>query len=71
VRDYCKEFDWNMPMQPEQVAEVVPYIIAHKENIESGSRIIVVSSAMGIIPKIRKNYRFIMLTARKFLIRLF
>ncbi len=47
VSDSHKDFDWNMPMKTNDVAEIVPYLINHKENLESGSRIIIVSKAMG------------------------
>jgi hypothetical protein len=47
VSDSHKDFDWKMTMQPDQVAEIIPYIIANTTKIESGSRIIVVSKSTG------------------------
>lgn len=46
VRGEHKEFDWNITMQPDQVAEIIPNIIANEKKIDSGTRIIVVSSAL-------------------------
>lgn len=47
VSDVHKEFDWKITMQPDQVAEVVPYIVANEKEIETASRILVVSTDMG------------------------
>jgi NAD(P)-dependent dehydrogenase (short-subunit alcohol dehydrogenase family) len=51
VNDANKKFDWNMPMHVDQAAELVPYIMTNEKKIESGSRIIVVSNAMGDMSK--------------------
>lgn len=39
-----KDFDWNQTNRPEQIAEFVDFILKNSENIESGSRVVVVSS---------------------------
>ena len=40
-----KDFDWSQTNQPEQIAEFVDFMLENSENIESGSRVVVVSSA--------------------------
>lgn len=47
LNDDNKGFDWNMPMKSDQVATVIPYIIADEKRIETGSRVLVVSTSMG------------------------
>lgn len=47
VRDIHKEFDWKKTMKPDDVAEVIPFLIKSKNRIESGSRIIIISKTMG------------------------
>jgi short-subunit dehydrogenase len=51
LNDNNKDFDWNMPMKPDQVAELIPYIIDNPTRIDSGSRVIVVSTVMGDMSK--------------------
>ena len=51
VNDIHKEFDWNMSMRVDEAADIVPYLVMNHERIESGSRVIVVSSAMGDMSK--------------------
>lgn len=46
VRGGHKGFDWNLTMQPDQVAEVIPNIVVNEKKIDSGSRIIVISHAL-------------------------
>jgi len=46
VRGGHKEFDWNITMQSNQVAEVIPKIIANDKKIDSGTRIIVISDTL-------------------------
>ena len=40
-----KDFDWNQTNQPKQIAEFIDFMLDNSANIESGSRIVVVSGS--------------------------
>ncbi|MBI2064959.1 MAG: SDR family oxidoreductase [Candidatus Yanofskybacteria bacterium] len=46
LQEHNKDFDWNLTMKPEQIAEFVERIINDNKDLSSGAKVIVVSDSL-------------------------